>query len=85
MSDLTLMFDCPHCKTQSKIPIRELSEAEIQQGDPEPFEFHGVCLNCHNGVVVIASLMIHGLSEHELKKNGEVYRMAESLRWKGHL
>jgi len=73
-------FKCPHCQHGLKRKIGTKVEIEEGTATIRVRCMDGICPHCGKGMRIILCVGIEPMSEHEVRKDSELFRLAERIR-----
>ena len=77
-----IFFNCPNCKARLRRTIK--SPIFFEEGKPTIRIKcqEGICCRCARGLRMVFCAAVESLSEHEIRKDARLYRIAEVVRRK---
>lgn len=80
LGEATVRFGCPHCKHTIKRKVATKIEVEDEKATIHIKCHDGICRHCGKGLRMILCVGIEPMSEHEVRKDSELFRLAERIR-----
>lgn len=80
-----IIFSCPHCGQKLNRTVDTPIEIEGSSATVHVKCIDGICAYCGRGLHGVFCAGIVRMSEHEIRKDAELFRIAERIRSKRHL
>lgn len=80
LGEATVRFGCPHCKSTLKRKVATKVEVEEGAATIRIRCVDGICRHCGRGLHMVLCVGIEPMSEHEVRKDSELFRLAERVR-----
>lgn len=77
-----ISFKCPHCRKNLNRTVDTPIVVEDEKATIHIKCMDGICIHCGRGIHTVFCAGVAPMTEHEVRKDGELFRMAERMRLK---